>query len=61
MEKVKVRFDLHLPAAQRRELASLASEVGLSSADLVRLGIRFVLRHPEVIRPINENLGGDVR
>jgi hypothetical protein len=53
----KVRFDLRLSTVQRRELASLASEIGLSSADLVRLGIRYVLRHPEVIRPINENQG----
>jgi hypothetical protein len=54
----KVRFDLHLPTAQRLALASLANETGLSSADLVRMGIRFVLRHPEMVsQPISENQG----
>jgi hypothetical protein len=43
------RFDMKLPLRQRQELASLASEIGLSSADVVRLGIRYVLQHPEVI------------
>jgi hypothetical protein len=57
--KEKVRFDLHLPLAQRRELDALAGETGLSRADLVRLGIRFVLQHPEVIlRPVTEIQGG---
>jgi hypothetical protein len=55
----KVRFDLRLPTAQRRELAALAGETGLSSADLVRLSVRYMLLHPEVIRhgPINGNQG----
>jgi hypothetical protein len=45
----QARFDLKLPASQRRELASLADQVGLSSADVVRFGIRYMLQHPEVI------------
>jgi hypothetical protein len=47
----QARFDLKLPASQRRELAALASETGLSSADLVRLSIRYTLQHPELILP----------
>jgi len=55
----KVRFDLTMPMVQRRELASLASETGLSSADLARFGIRYVLEHRELfLRPINGNQGG---
>jgi hypothetical protein len=46
MIKHDVRLDLRLPAAQRRELAELAAEAGLSSADLVRLSIRWMLAHP---------------
>jgi hypothetical protein len=34
MIKHDVRLDLRLPAVQRRELAELATESGLSSADL---------------------------
>jgi hypothetical protein len=49
------RFDLKLPLRQRRELDALAGETGLSRADLVRLGIRYVLQHPEVIlRPVEQ-------
>jgi hypothetical protein len=43
------RFELRLPADQRRELGELAREVGLSSADLARLGIGWLLRHPGVL------------
>jgi hypothetical protein len=54
----KVRFDLRLSTVQRRELAALAGEIGMSSADLVRLGIRYMLEHRELIaRPFNENQG----
>jgi hypothetical protein len=47
MIKHDVRLDLRLPAAQRRELAELATESGLSSADLVRLSVRWLLQHPD--------------
>jgi hypothetical protein len=50
--KHDARFDLKLPAAQRRELAELAIESGLSSADLVRLCVRWLLAHPDrLLRP----------
>jgi hypothetical protein len=53
MIKHDVRLDLRLPAVQRQELAALAAESGLSSADLVRLSVRWLLQHPGVL------LGGD--
>jgi hypothetical protein len=45
--KHDARFDLKLPATTRRELAELATESGLSSADLVRLSVRWLLAHPD--------------
>ena len=42
-------FEIHLPQQRRAELAALASETGLSSADLVRLGICRLLERPEVL------------
>jgi len=48
----QARFDLKLPAPVRRELAALASETGLSSADLVRLSVRHLLQNREtILRP----------
>jgi hypothetical protein len=44
-----VRFELRLPTSMLRQLAALAREAGLSSADVVRFGIRYMLQHPEVI------------
>jgi hypothetical protein len=49
MIKHDVRLDLRLPAAQRRELAELAAETGLSSADLVRLSVCWMLAHRNVL------------
>jgi hypothetical protein len=50
------RFELRLPAGRRRELAALADETGLSAADLVRLGIRWLLDHPGVLlKPEGQN------
>jgi hypothetical protein len=43
------RFDLKMPPEQRRELAELAAESGLSSADLVRLSVRWMLAHRDVL------------
>jgi hypothetical protein len=49
----QARFDLKLPLRQRRELDALSGETGLSRADLVRLGIRYMLEHPELfMRPL---------
>jgi hypothetical protein len=47
------RFEIRLTPERRRELEDLAREVGLSSADLARLGIGWLLRHPNVL------LGGE--
>jgi len=53
-ERIPQRYDLSLPANQRKleaadALARLAEEAGLS---LVHLAIAFVLRHPAVTAPI---------
>jgi len=39
------RIDLQIPRAWRKELDELAGEVGLSSSDIARLSIRFLLNH----------------
>ena len=56
MEKTTtVRFDLHLPTTQRAALAALANEIGVSSADLVRMSLRYTLANRELfLRPVNE-------
>jgi hypothetical protein len=47
------RFDMKLPLSQRRELAAFAGEVGLSSADVARLAIRYMLEHRQLfLRPV---------
>ena len=43
--KNAARLDIRLPAANRRELLELADEVGVSTSDLVRIGLRWVLQH----------------
>jgi hypothetical protein len=43
------RFQIRLSAERRRELAELASEAGLSSSDIARLGIRYMLQHPHLL------------
>jgi len=53
-ERLPDRFDLSLPANQRKldvveQLAQLADEAGLT---LIQLAIAFVLRHPAVTAPI---------
>jgi aryl-alcohol dehydrogenase-like predicted oxidoreductase len=53
-ERLPARFDLSLPANQRKldaveELAKLAEDAGLT---LIQLAIAFVLRHPAVTAPI---------
>jgi hypothetical protein len=39
------RIDLRIPRTWRKELDELAAEVGLSSTDIARLSIRFLLNH----------------
>ena len=43
------RLRIRLPAAKRRELDELAADTGLSSADLARIGIRWLLAHRDVL------------
>jgi hypothetical protein len=43
------RFEVRLSADRRRELAELAAESGLSSADLVRLSIGWLIENPGVL------------
>jgi len=43
------RFEIRMPAARRRELDELANETGLSSADLARIGIRWLLERRDVL------------
>jgi predicted DNA-binding protein len=43
------RFELRLPAERRRELDALARETGLSAADVVRLSIKHLLEHRDVL------------
>jgi hypothetical protein len=43
------RFEVALPAVRRAELARLADDAGISSADLVRLAIVRLLANPDVI------------
>jgi hypothetical protein len=59
MEKATtVRFDLTLPTTQRAALAALANEIGVSSADLVRMSLRYTLANRELfLRPSNHNQG----
>jgi hypothetical protein len=47
--KRDTRFEIRLPAANRRELLELAAETGLTSADLVRIGLRWVLTHRDAL------------
>jgi hypothetical protein len=44
------RFEIRLSETRRRELDALAEEVGLSAADVARLGIGWVLRNPDALR-----------
>jgi hypothetical protein len=52
------RMDLRLPRAWRKELDELAAEVGLSSSDVARLGIRHLLNHPDrLVRILDKGTG----
>src|SRR5262249_55267038 len=43
------RFELRLPTSQREQLDELGRETGLSSADLARIGIAWMLKRREVV------------
>jgi hypothetical protein len=49
MQNVSTRFELKLPPQSRAALDALASETGLSCADLVRLSIRRMLEQPDLL------------
>jgi hypothetical protein len=49
MQNVSTRFELKLPSNSRAALDALASETGLSCADLVRLSIRRMLERPDLL------------
>jgi hypothetical protein len=43
------RFELRLPTAQREQLDELAAKLSLSSADVARIGVHWVLKHRDVL------------
>jgi hypothetical protein len=43
------RIEIRLPEQRRRELVELAAEKNISRADLVRLGINWLIEHPDAI------------
>jgi hypothetical protein len=43
------RLEIRLPARRLRELDELAAESPVSRADLVRLGINWLIEHPDAI------------
>ena len=45
----EARFEFRLAKDRRRELAELAAETGISSADLARLAIKQFLERPEIL------------
>jgi hypothetical protein len=49
MRKYEHRFHLKLPTQTRQELADLAAEAGLSRSDVVRLSLKWLLEHPNVL------------
>jgi hypothetical protein len=49
MQSKSAVFNFHLPRPVRQALQDLAGETGLSSADLVRLGISRVLAEKDTL------------
>ena len=52
------RLEIRMPAASRRELDQLANEVGLSTADVVRISIRRLLQNPEALLRLSQASDG---
>jgi hypothetical protein len=46
---MKRRFEIKMPPEQRRELDALAQELGMSAADVARVGVHWVLRHRKIL------------
>jgi hypothetical protein len=57
MRQLDARLEIRLPKANRRELDALAEETGLTSADLVRIGIRWLLVHHELVLRLPRSAG----
>ena len=55
------RFEFRLSAGRRRELAELAAETGISSADLARLAIKQFLERPEILGLRSTDRGASAR
>ena len=51
------RIEIRLPEQRRRELVELAAEKGVSRADLVRLGIVWLIEHPEALLKFPQEAG----
>ena len=43
------RLEIRFPEQRRRKLDELAAEKGVSRADLVRMGINWLIDHPDAI------------
>ena len=43
------RIEIRLPEQRLRSLVELAAEKGVSRADLVRIGINWLIEHPDAI------------
>ncbi len=54
MQQQTARFEMLIPRAWKRELDALAKECSVSTSDLARLSIRYLLLHrhllPEIMR-----------
>jgi hypothetical protein len=58
--KQDARFEVRLSAERRRELAALAAQSGLSSADVARLALSQLLARPgALLGPVTSNRSDD--
>jgi hypothetical protein len=53
------RIDLEIPRAWRKELDELAVECGLSSSDLARLGLRYLLNNRDRLLKVMDKEGAE--
>jgi hypothetical protein len=49
MAELQSRLEVLLSRSRKRELAEYAAELGLSSSDVARLGISYLVRNPGVL------------
>jgi hypothetical protein len=57
--EASARLEVRLPASHRQQLMALAHESGLSSSALAKIGIRWLLAHPETLLGRAFNPSGD--